>query len=216
MKNGKYLNGTELIYSFHNRKRRQKNTSVLKERRSELLNYFIGKNKKVLDIGCRDGLLTGLYSEGNYVLGVDIDAESLMVAKNSLNINTRQMDLNDEWDFESESFDVVVAGEFLEHIYYPEIVLDKIFNTLKPGGKLVGSVPNAFNLKNRLRLFFGNKKGTPLEDSTHINHFSRKELIGLLNKKFKNVRIIPLGRYQWLDKFLPGLFSFGLFFVAEK
>ena len=106
----------------------------------------------------------------------------------------------------------------LEHLYYPEEVLKRLSKIIKPGGLLLGSVPNAFSLKNRLRLFFGQKQHTSLEDPTHINHFSYSELLKILNKDFQGAEIIPIiqKKYKFLSKISPSLFSFMLFFRVKK
>jgi 2-polyprenyl-3-methyl-5-hydroxy-6-metoxy-1,4-benzoquinol methylase len=203
------------IYENHHTDRERRDFSILQNDRGEFLRRNIGTGKKVLDIGCRDGVLTSEYSKGNDVLGFDIDSIALETAKENLGIETRQVDLYSDWDVENKSFDIVVAGEVLEHLYYPGKIVGKAASVLKDGGVLLGSVPNAFSLKNRIRLFLGKKKGTPLEDPTHINHFSRKELATLLEKSFKKVSIIPLGNFAKFDKFLPGMFAFDLMFKAS-
>ena len=107
-----------------------------------------------------------------------------------------------------------MAGEVLEHLYYPEKVVGKIATRLNSGGQLVGSVPNAFSLKNRLRYLVGSKRYTPLSDPTHITQFNESELRAMLNKYFSQVEIRGLGRYQKLAKWSPNLFAFDLFFIA--
>ncbi|MFT5179646.1 MAG: 2-polyprenyl-3-methyl-5-hydroxy-6-metoxy-1,4-benzoquinol methylase [Candidatus Paceibacteria bacterium] len=208
--------GLEKTYKHHHTKGSRRGHSMFKDIRGEFLRDRIKTGKKVLDIGCRDGVLTKEYAEGNTVLGVDIDQEALDDLAERLSIETRKIDLHADWNIPKNSFDVVVAGEVLEHLYYPDIVVSKISDVLKDGGMLIGSVPNAFSLINRLRLLIGKKKGTPLCDPTHINHFSRKELKTVLIKNFKNVKITPLGNYAFLDRFFPGYFSFMLLFEATK
>ncbi|TRZ52995.1 hypothetical protein D4R99_01720, partial [bacterium] len=95
-------------------------------------------------------------------------------------------------------------------------VLKKVHTALRKEGVLLGSVPNAFSLKNRIKYLFGIKQGTPLSDPTHINQFSRKEFLSLLENNFSEVEIVPLGRFAFLDRFFPGLFSFDLLFRAKK
>jgi 2-polyprenyl-3-methyl-5-hydroxy-6-metoxy-1,4-benzoquinol methylase len=187
------------------------------EKRGILLKNFIGTGKKILDLSCRDGMLTKYYVDGNQVLGVDIDAEALEIARKNLGIETLEMDLNGDWKkLKDKTFDVIVAGEILEHLYYPEIVIKKVKERLDRGGIFIGSVPNAFSLKNRFRYFLGKKQNTPLEDPTHINHFSYKELRDLLLRNFKEITIIGLGRYKFLSKIFPNLFAFDLFFICKN
>ena len=52
-------------------------------------------------------------------------------------------------------FDVVLAADTLEHLNDPEGMLQKIHGALRPGGRLLVSVPNVANLYVRMRLLFG-------------------------------------------------------------
>ncbi len=208
--------GLEETYTSHHTKGGRRGTTMFGEQRGEFLREKIGTGKKVLDIGCRDGELTKEYYKGNEVLGLDIDTEALEKAQNKLGIKVKHADLHSNWGVEKSFYDVVVAGEVLEHLYYPDTVLSRVCEVLNDKGSLVGSVPNAFSLINRIRLFLGNKKGTPLSDPTHINHFKRSELKSLLERCFDDVSIIPLGKYAWLDKFFPGMFCFMLMFEAKN
>lgn len=211
-------NSLSKIYKKHHSKNRPSNFSLLEEDRGKLLNHNIGRGKKVLDIGCRDGVLTKHFSSGNDVLGVDIDNDALVKASKDLGMRTKFVDLNGDWDeLSSEYFDVIVAGEILEHLYFPEKIISQVINRLKKDKNsiFIGSVPNAFSLKNRLRYLMASKKFTPLSDPTHINHFSYNELLGLLKKYFDNVEILGLGRYERLSKMWPQLFAFDLFFICK-
>ncbi len=207
----------QTIYEDHHATERADNFSVLEKDRGEALRRIVGKEKRVLDIGCRDGALTKHFTEGNRVLGVDIDSIALNRAQSLLGIEGRVVDLNGDWEeLKGESFDVIVAGEILEHLYYPEKVLRRVVKHLNPGGIFVGSVPNAFSLKNRLRYLSGQKRFTPLEDPTHINQFSYAELIEMLQKYFNNAEIVGLGRFRSLSRMFPNLVAFDLFFIAKN
>ena len=66
---------------------------------------------------------------------------------------------------------------------------------LRPGGRFVASVPNAFRLKNRLRFLLGRK---PEEDPTHLHMFSPDDVRALLDRfedpelSFIAGRFVPL------------------------
>ncbi len=204
------------IYEHHHTTSRERGFSILKDERGALLKKLVGQGKRVLDIGCRDGALTRFFAEGNQVLGVDIDQQSLSEAA-KLGIETRIVDLNGEWqELGERRFDVVVAGEVLEHLYYPGKVAGRVAERLNPGGKFIGSVPNAFSLKNRLRYLTGTKRHTPLSDPTHITQFNVSELKVILKQHFRTVEIRGLGRYKKLAELFPGWFAFDLFFIAQK
>lgn len=203
------------LYEEHHTAHRVPGFSILKEERGKLFSHIIGKGMKVLDLGCRDGALTRFFIEGNDVLGVDVDANALARARN-IGIKTMEMDIYGDWaEIRDSDFDVVVAGEVLEHLFHPEQIVEKVMGRLKHGGIFICSVPNAFSLKNRFRLLSGRKRFTPLADPTHINHFSEKEMKSILLNYFGDVQIVPLGKYAKLDKFWPGMFSFDLVFICR-
>lgn len=211
------MSSTADIYEKHHSKSREQSFSILKDDRGQILKNKVGENKKVLDIGCRDGALTKYFTQGNTVLGVDIDKISLDRAREILGIETMIVDLNGDWnELSDRKFDCVVAGEVLEHLYFPEEIIKKTVRHLNLDGSFLGSVPNAFSLKNRLRYLFGTKKYSPLSDPTHINHFHAQELKSLLEKYFSKVEVIGLGRYKLLSKISPNFFAFDLFFVASQ
>lgn len=206
----------EQIYRSHHAASRGEDFALLGEERGAFLREHIGRGKRVADIGCRDGALTSTYAEGNQVVGVDIDAEALARAESRLGIETLQLDLNGPWNLKEKSFDAVVACEVIEHLYYPDLVIGKAASLLQGDGLLVGSVPNAFSLANRLRYLRKQKRFTPLSDPTHINHFTVSELRDLLSKHFKKVEVLGLGRYGYLAKKLPQIMAFDLLFVATE
>ena len=139
--------------------------------------YVGGPGRHVLDLGCRDGALTQAYAGGNEIVGVDADREALAEAQ-KLGIETRWADLDDALPFESGTFDIVVAGELLEHLRDPRSVVSEVLRVLRAGGTFVGSVPNAYRLKNRLRFLRGHK---PENDPTHLQMFAPNDVRALLD-----------------------------------
>jgi 2-polyprenyl-3-methyl-5-hydroxy-6-metoxy-1,4-benzoquinol methylase len=206
----------EEMYRTHHAAKRGDGFVLLKEERGKFLKEGVGTGKRVLDIGCRDGALTATYASGNTVLGLDIDSDALARAKSALGIETKNVDLNGPWGIPDHSFDVVVAAEVVEHLYYPDTVFRKIAAALVPGGVLLGTVPNAFSLAHRSRYLRLSKAGTPLSDPTHINHFTVKELESLLAEHFADVSVIGIGRLGWLAETFPQTFAFDLCFMAKK
>ncbi len=210
--------GLEEVYNYHHTKERGDFFLILGDERGSFLKEKIGSGKKVLDIGCRDGALTKYYAKDNEVLGCDVDSEALSRAEKFLGITTKHLDLNGDWGLPKNNFDVVVAAEVVEHLYYPVHVFKKINDVLKTGGFFVGTIPHAFSIQNRVKLFFGSKSGTPLQDPTHINHFCHKEFKKLLEKQFVNVEIkgITSPRYNKLTFIFPFFFAHDIMFYAQK
>ncbi len=189
---------------------------IYSKERAKLFSNWIGRNKNVLELGCRDGSLTKLFISDNRITGVDIDKSALELFEKNLGGKGYYIDLNNEWPFKEKEFDVVVASEVLEHLYQPEKTIKKVFETLKDGGIFIGSVPNAFSLANRVRLFLAQPNKTALSDPTHAHHFSYRELENILKKYFSEVKLAPLTRYKFLSKIFPSLFSFLIVFWSKK
>jgi len=214
------MHSTGNIYAQHNLERRGRGFALFEQERAAFLQQAIGSGKKIIDLGSRDGTLTKYLVKDNEVWAADIDRASLAYLKERLpEVETVQLDLNEgTWDLPQGYFDAVVLAETLEHLYYPERVLERIKGLLKEDGILIGSVPNGFSLKNRIRLLFGKKQHSSLADPTHINHFAYSELLGLLSKTFRKATIYPLiqPKYRALARLSPSLFSFSLLFWAKK
>jgi len=164
-------------YAEHNRVERGAGFVFAGPERVELFRRYVGgPGRHVLDLGCRDGALTQAYAGENEIVGVDADREALAEAQ-KLGIETRWADLDEALPFEDADFDVVVAGELLEHLRDPRRVVSEVLRVLRPGGTFVGSVPNAYRLKNRLRFLLGRK---PEDDPTHLQMFASHDVHVLL------------------------------------
>jgi SAM-dependent methyltransferase len=163
-------------YREHHRERTETFVYGGDERADLFRRYVGGPDRWVLDIGCRYGALTRAYLKGNHVVGIDVDRMALNEAAD-LGIETQWVDAEDGLPFEDASFDVVVAGEVLEHVRNPAALVGEARRVLQPGGVFVGSVPNGFRLKNRLRFLAGR---WPERDPTHLHLFSPGDLRALL------------------------------------
>jgi SAM-dependent methyltransferase len=164
-------------YAEHNREERGAGFVFAGPERVQLFRRYVdGPGRRVLDLGCRDGALTREFAAGNEVVGVDADRDALAEAQ-QLGIETRWADLDEPLPFPDASFDVVVAGELLEHLRDPRQLVAEARRVLRPGGMLVASVPNAYRLKNRLRFLAGRK---PEDDPTHLQMFAAGDVRRLL------------------------------------
>lgn len=148
----------------------------------------------VLDIGCRDCTLTRYFSNGNKIVGLDIDLDAILHCKNRDINSLINTDINYGLPFKDQTFDVVVCGELLEHVPIPDIILIEIKRILKQNGKFIGSVPLVYHLQNRLRVLRGKRLDN---DPTHTQHFSYNYLIEMLSKYFIIKEIVAIEGQKW-------------------
>lgn len=151
--------------------------------------YLCAKSEglDVLHVGCADYPLTldrmnseeflhrRLTRASRSCLGVDLSAEAIEAMKGAGMDNVACGDacaLSDQ--FEAE-FDVIVAGEVLEHLPNPGEFMEQAARCLRPQGILVVTVPNAFNC---LRLW-GLLRGREMVHRDHCYYFSSKTLARL-------------------------------------
>lgn len=96
-----------------------------------------GSSCQILDIGCGAGFLTNqLAKDGHEVTGIDCSETSLQVAQAEDTTQSVRYLKQDAFalDFAPESFDVICAMDFLEHIEDPRRLLQIVSPLLKPGG----------------------------------------------------------------------------------
>jgi len=179
------------------------------DRASIIAELVGGADLRVLDLGCRTGALTQHFADGNRVTGLDVDREALERARERLGIDTVWGNVEEGLPFDDSSFDVVVAGELLEHLAMPRSVVREARRVLAPGGRFVGSVPNAFRLKSRVRFATGRH---PETDPTHLQLFTPAALRALLSD-FESVELrFAVGRYVRLQ---PRLMARSMIFAAR-
>lgn len=149
-------------------------------------------NLRVLDVACGRGFLgEAIKRKGNYVVGIDLD-------KDSVNVSGMLLDeayLADVACFEdlpaevkNKRFDIILFGDILEHLYDPFTTLKDYQNLLKQNGRFIISIPNVVVWDIRLKFFFGifNYTDTGVCDRTHIRYFtltSMRRLIEAANLK---------------------------------
>ena len=197
-------------YRQHHAERRSDGEFVFVPERLPLFVEAVGgPGKRVLDLGCRTGAVTQHFLSGNEVVGIDVDSDALERAR-ARGISTVWGDVEEALPFDDASFDVVVAGEILEHTRFPDDVVAEIARVLRPNGVLVGSVPNAYRLKNRLVFLAGRP---PEHDPTHLRMFSPATIRSQLAPVGEPSLSFVGGR---LARFHGRLFANDLVFVSAR
>ena len=78
-------------------------------------------------------------------------------------------------DLHSETYDLVISVEVLEHVQDDEKFVSEVNRVLKPGGRFIMTTPNGDFVENR--------------NPDHKRHYKREQLSALLEKHFKNVEV---------------------------
>lgn len=93
---------------------------------------------ELLDVGCGGGFLTNALARENFkaIHGVDLSPESVRVAKEHDQTGKVQYQAADAFHlpYPDQSFDVLTAMDFLEHIEDPKAVIQEFSRVLRPGG----------------------------------------------------------------------------------
>jgi malonyl-CoA O-methyltransferase len=94
--------------------------------------------ERILEIGCGTGKNTSFLARiGQSVQAVDFSPGMIARAREKVlaeNVRFSLMDITKPWDFEEESFDLVVCDLVLEHIQDLSHVFVEAARTLRPGG----------------------------------------------------------------------------------
>lgn len=132
---------------------------------------------RVLDLGCSGGLLAArIRALGHEVTGVDC-VEVPGVRDRTDQFVRADLEQGIPADV-GAGYDVVIAGDVIEHLSRPRRALTEIRHVLRPGGQLLLSVPNFAHWYPRTRTatgFFGyDRRG--ILDETHLHFFTRASL----------------------------------------
>lgn len=189
-----------------------------------IINANIDTNKTVLDIGCNDGYIGKHSDSSNTFYGLDYLQESVDKAKEVYK-DAMLYDLNNLKELPwNKKFDTLIFADVLEHVLYPDQVLDFFINNyLKKEGKVIISLPNIANWQIRLNLFFGkfDYTETGIMDKTHLHFYTFKTAKELIQKQDLSISNIYggatfFGKIIRKAPFLRGLLSTNIIYICEK
>jgi 2-polyprenyl-3-methyl-5-hydroxy-6-metoxy-1,4-benzoquinol methylase len=134
--------------------------------------------KKVLDVGCGLAYGTALMADAAATItGIDYDAETIESNKlrytNKSNLMFTQAAIP-PLPFDDQSFDVITAFQFIEHIESRKEFLRECIRVLKPGGSLLVTTPNI--------------KKSLARNPFHVHEYTFQEMkseVGDLTNKFE-------------------------------
>lgn len=165
-----------------------------------------GQKIRILDLGCGNGSLSNVLAKKGYeVVGIEESEQGFTIAsKNFPNCHFIQASIYDlPYAKLQNSFDVVMAVEVIEHLFYPRELARAAKKCLKPNGRLILTTPYHGYFKN-LALAVSGKMDHhfhALWDGGHIKFFSVKTLSTLLEtESYTDINFKFAGRFPYLWK----------------
>jgi len=157
---------------------------------------MVGDDKRVLELGSGPGSITRLLKDNQCrITALELDLKAIEIVSEFCE-KVYPCDLNDpEWPAKlsgSDKFEVVVAGDVLEHLYDPWSTLSSVQTLLADDGYVVISLPHAGHNAVIACLLTGDFEYQPwgLLDKTHIRFFGIKNIQRLFNDAgFKIVEV---------------------------
>ncbi len=161
----------------------------------------IVRGKRVLDVGCVDHessneagqqwLHRVIGEQASELTGLDFEAEEVekLNAKgyNIIHGDAEVVDLG-------RKFDVIVAGELIEHLGNPGNFLQNMRRHLEPGGKLVMTTPNPFYPKRFIEVLF---EGKARVNGQHVSWFCPQTLAALMSRAgFSDIEVQPFNNSE--------------------
>jgi len=158
------------------------------QRRNSLsvLASLVPAHSRVLDVGTGSGALGRHLSAslGCSVDGVTYNAdEQALAAPHYRRLELADLEERDLAElFAGEDYQTIVCADVLEHLRYPERILDGARRLLAPDGRLLVSVPNVGHFGLIGELLGGDFRYRPegLLDATHLRFFTRRSLLAFL------------------------------------
>ena len=193
--------------------------------------------RRVLDVGCGNGAnMVLLAMGGRQVVGETLSyPEAAAVRRQGLACVVRDVG-TEELAFRPASFDALVFSHVLEHLPFPDRVLRRYVELVRPGGEVYVALPNTLHLVQRWQFWRGRFEYTEtgLMDRTHLRFFDFRtarrlvEGAGLEVVDHRGIGQCPMGPLReaapafcrrvdaWTSRQWPGLFAIHMIVVGRR
>jgi methionine biosynthesis protein MetW len=165
--------------------RRAARADAYENPREELQRHVPAGARRVLDLGCASGALgAALKARGAYVVGVESDPEYAARARGRLD-QVVEADLETLDPDGLGRFDVLIAGDVLEHLADPWAVLRRFAAIVEPGGTVVVSLPNVRHWETVFAIAVQGRfprRNEGVFDRTHLRWFTLHDAWSLVDE----------------------------------
>ena len=184
--------------------------------RPEIFNLIPKSTKRLLDVGCAEGVLAyeakKKYNIEN-VVGVEFIERAAEIAKTRLDGvligDIESLNL----DFPAGYFDCVICADVLEHLKDPWKALLRLKQILNDDGAMIISLPNLRHIVPILKIISDRFEYTDSEilDRTHLRFFTLHTMKKLFDECGLKIESISCNRSVSLKFKLANVLTFGLF-----
>ena len=171
-------------------------------RRSEIRRYFsesICTDSRILDVGCGVGEVLAELEDYPFRFGMEYSPVTQKMACEFLGNSVKIMQGSlYQLPFESDSMDVCICLEVIEHLEEENTALSELNRVIRPSGRLMISVPYTY--------YWSAYKGL----IGHYRHYSRESLVSLLRSSGFEPESYLRNYPQWHRKYANGYFLIAL------
>jgi ubiquinone/menaquinone biosynthesis C-methylase UbiE len=158
----------------------------IQKKRIKLIEKHVPPDSYVLDIGCGyyPQNLINLENKIKKAVGIDKDIPDKTF---SSKISFIKADIGEKLPLPDNEFDCILILAVLEHLEHPEEIIRECYRILRPGGRLIITIPTNYS-RPILLILAGLGLLSREEIFSHKHYFSKKEVEDLLmNARFKKV-----------------------------
>jgi SAM-dependent methyltransferase len=197
------LNTTEENFSLYSE---ANNSPEFDSDRATLLRKWletISPISRFLDIGCGRSGFSKLLPDNVEKWGLDFERHPDLPAK----FNFINGDISHPWSLPNDRFDIVFAGEVIEHVLDTDLFLQRCFSVLRQGGYVLLTTPNLSSLAN-LRYWLKTEQYMWVDSGAnqfgHVRYLSPKTMETALQKAgFNEIKMKSVAGLEGLNFFPP-------------
>lgn len=159
--------------------------------REEVMPYLPDKLSRVLEIGCGEGatmaLIRDTREDGRRIWAAGIELNEAAASRAQETFDVVHVGDSETVDFAAlvgkEPLDAILCLDVLEHLFDPWSLVRRISPLLRPGGRLVASIPNIRQWRFVWRLLIRGDfdyRDAGLLDRTHLRFFVGRTAVDLV------------------------------------